>query len=535
MTEHTSNETIMAFLATFKDSIEDKIVKTNEKIDEKIEDLGEEMKNLNSKIVQNTRQLDDKIEVKAKHLEDKIDKNKDDNEDILKRMDNRLSELEKEMEEAEGIRNKTKDLRILEKDLNQDTSPIHLDGSVKTGDITRKRMIARQKEKESAQKEKEKENSFCSTFAQEMQDELEKNAARMDGYEKGEERRMDGYEKGDERSDIDWEVLKPKNMKAKVRKPLEIKRWFGEETGTSSSSEDDRDWTSVDRKKVQAEKKRKSKLKRKNKEEDISTKARGMLGIGPITAVTMRHFEKTEGTKEKARVAAVREMLEYHLDFNKEELRDIDIRETKESKDNVIYFAASNQEMLKEIHVRKAESRNDDLQIRNYIPPQMHARYMALSSVCADRRNTDKDLKTQIRFGYKDLEIYTKRRGSGEAFKEVKLQDFLEGNVLPAFDHSIIWKKYEDRPMRRKLNFEGRQKTVPSMQGQSEDPANRKDRDIVPAITRQHSDTGDTESKRQRLENEKQMSCSESSSNEEDEEYETPAGEKMKNMCYDGQ
>ena len=51
-------------------------------------------------------------------------------------------------------------------------------------------------------------------------------------------------------TEINWEVLEPKKKVEKVRKPLEIKCWFGNEsdTGSSSASEEE-GWKSIDRKK----------------------------------------------------------------------------------------------------------------------------------------------------------------------------------------------------------------------------------------------------------------------------------------------
>ena len=46
------------------------------------------------------------------------------------------------------------------------------------------------------------------------------------------------------------------------------------------------------------------------------TKAKGMLGVGPIKETTMKYFEKKTGSREKARVEAVRELLNHQLDFN---------------------------------------------------------------------------------------------------------------------------------------------------------------------------------------------------------------------------
>ena len=49
----------------------------------------------------------------------------------------------------------------------------------------------------------------------------------------------------------------------------------------------------------------------------------------------------------------------------------IEIMETKQAaKEDLIYFAIKDQETIKEIHFRRAASRNTYLTVRDYIPPQ---------------------------------------------------------------------------------------------------------------------------------------------------------------------
>ena len=70
-----------------------------------------------------------------------------------------------------------------------------------------------------------------------------------------------------------------------------------------------------------------------------------------------------------------------------------------------------------------AECRNEKLVLRNFIPPQLYERYKALSLVCQEMRERNKEMKTQLRFGVKDVEIFTKERGSEEPYKKVPLCD----------------------------------------------------------------------------------------------------------------
>ena len=83
----------------------------------------------------------------------------------------------------------------------------------------------------------------------------------------------------------------------------------------------------------------------------------------------------------------------------------------KEGNEKIIYFAPKNQVLLREIYFCKADSQNDKLFVRIYVPPQVYKRYMALSKECAEQRWYDKELKTQIRYGHRDMEIFTKYKG----------------------------------------------------------------------------------------------------------------------------
>ena len=206
----------------------------------------------------------------------------------------------------------------------------------------------------------------------------------------------------------------------KVRKPVKISHWFGDESTESSSDSDENtaDWLEVDRRKKVKEKKKKQAEKKRKRQHETALKASKMIGIGPLGEETIKHFATKTGDLEKARTQAAREFLNFHLAFNKEELDNMDIRETKFKKDT-IYLALGNMDLLKEIYIRKAESHNDDIFLRNYIPPSFYEIYMAVSNICSERRTQDKTLKTQMRFGPKDIEILVKTKGGKEGFKEV--------------------------------------------------------------------------------------------------------------------
>ena len=111
----------------------------------------------------------------------------------------------------------------------------------------------------------------------------------------------------------------------------------------------------------------------------------------------------------------------------------------------------STEDEIKELYYRKAETRNENITVRNYIPQNFHARFMFLSSVCAEKRVENPLLKTQLRFGRKDVEVYCKIKGEEEGFRKIELSDFTDEEKIPTFNHSIKWKRYDDKPPRRRL------------------------------------------------------------------------------------
>ena len=125
-------------------------------------------------------------------------------------------------------------------------------------------------------------------------------------------------EEGSRPGNIDWVVLQPKRSKAKVRKPVEINWWFGDEVSdmeSEGSSLDDSEWLEVDRKRLRNEKRRRAKQRRRRREEETCTKARAMLGVGPVTLGARKHFKELTENKTKARELIVRDILQFHPGF----------------------------------------------------------------------------------------------------------------------------------------------------------------------------------------------------------------------------
>ena len=62
----------------------------------------------------------------------------------------------------------------------------------------------------------------------------------------------------------------------------------------------------------------------------------------------------------------------------------MEIAETKLATrgEDVINVTMVNHDHLKELHIRRAESQNDEVIIRKYIPPNFYERYMYLNKIC---------------------------------------------------------------------------------------------------------------------------------------------------------
>ena len=166
----------------------------------------------------------------------------------------------------------------------------------------------------------------------------------------------------------------------------------------------------------------------------------------------MNFFSGKSKNLEEAKEKAVKELLKYNLKYTEKELDNLQINGTKLAPSgDIIYMALEEHEDVREIFIRKAECKNERMEIRNYIPPGFYERYTTLSRMCTESRREDPDLKTQICFNKKDVEVLTKRRGSGEQFQTVKLDEMFDMEKVPEFDYEIKWRGRPDRQERRRM------------------------------------------------------------------------------------
>ena len=142
---------------------------------------------------------------------------------------------------------------------------------------------------------------------------------------------------------------------------------------------------------------------------------------------------------------------------------------------------------------------------RNYIPPQLYKKYMFLSNACRDYRTDYKDIKTQLRFTEKGIEIMIKTKGSGEPYKTTSYNEIMDTSNIPQFDHSLSWNIWKDRPARKIMDPSPGRDAPPSMRNHDNNSIRNSNK-----ISRQRSvgSQDQTTNKRTRNEQENQYSNS---------------------------
>ena len=102
--------------------------------------------------------------------------------------------------------------------------------------------------------------------------------------------------------------------------------------------------------------------------------------------------------------------------------------------------------MIRDMYARKADCKNYKVQFKPYIPPKFFEQFVAISRICAERREADPDLRMQMCFNTKDIEVLFKKRGGMEPFKVVGIDEFIGKKTIPSFDGKIKWRFQQDCP-----------------------------------------------------------------------------------------
>ena len=102
------------------------------------------------------------------------------------------------------------------------------------------------------------------------------------------------------------------------------------------------------------------------------------------------------------------------------------------------------------------------------------------------------------------MEIYIKLKGEDEGYKRIELGDFTDKDKIPEFNHAIKWKRYVDKPPRRRVESHREGKgSKPSLQNQptvdNSGTSTGRTKDPVNVLVRANSNSKNSVSKRQRV------------------------------------
>ena len=487
--QNTSPGDLLKFLEDFKLSIKTKLGDTKTSIEL-----------TNSKIDARMNRLDEDVN----SLKEKLNENEEKIKNTAVRMDRRLTQLENEMKKSEKLRRQSDNLREINKDLTNDSTNQTISSSILRLDTeptnTDKPTINQRTQSEKVNKVtneilEEPVGTFRSTWARNIQAELEKAAKLANGisdkHDSNRRQEEMPYRRSNEQTNervkvpINWEDdlevettepterpslldLQMKSKTPKTRKPpTPITDWFGlDTTDTSDTDFEQTSWTSIDRKKIQEDRRRRRHKRNENLKTQCSTRASSMVSMGPIPLESITYFMTNGATFEQAKILAIKELLGYSLNLDDTETESLNIMETKLSHkgDDIMNVAFETENEVKELYIRKAELQNSNLTLRNYIPPNFYARFMHLNQLCTQKRSEDPTLRTQLRFGRKDIEIYTKNKTEDTGFRKVKIEDFTDTEV-PKFNPDIKWKKYTDKLPRKIPNLQADIRARPSLAG----------------------------------------------------------------------
>ena len=205
----------------------------------------------------------------------------------------------------------------------------------------------------------------------------------------------------------------------------------------------------MDKKRKNDEKKIESRKKKKELERQTAEKASCMVAMGPMNKTLEDECRDKKMNIEKTKIKLVHDFMINKLEFQLEDMDDFNIMETRIGNEGIINVAFECQEQAKEVYIRKSEIMDDDIIVRQYIPPGYYDKFMHLNNMCKEARSRNPDLKTQLRFGKKNIELFVKFKGEGTPFKLAKLEDFMDTEKIPCFDHKAKWKRFADRFPRR--------------------------------------------------------------------------------------
>ena len=383
---------LMNFMTNFKSCMEISIKTTNDKLDTKLEEINIEIKEINGKIDDNEEKTSDamtRMDTRLKTLEEEMKNSRIRSEE--------RKQLLKEAEESNAKRQKQKTIskqKTQTEERPQDQTTVRRQYNRRV--ITQEDLQNYTTDPLETGRE-EGPSGFRSSWAKELAGELNDSADKIDKQKRTEiPVILDAENEKEQQEEEDiWDrigIRKKKEMK--VRTPIVTRDWFADtssdsdSTSTDSQEEGDKDWNEVDRQRKNQRTRQARKLKKKKKMEDIAGRMRHMIGLGPIPKASLDFFADRKDDKAKSREKTVIEYLRYYLDFSEDELNELEIMDTKQaSKEDIIYIALKNENHIREIHFRRAASGNDDLIVRDYIPPPISRQIYGSSATSQEEQS----------------------------------------------------------------------------------------------------------------------------------------------------
>ena len=389
------------------------------------------------------------INEKMNTLTEKIDNVKKDadekdtrNEIKMKGIMNRLDSIEKKMSENKNKCEENKEER--NKQMDRTNAFKEAVGLVDKPDETTKGKTwselvdqSRKDEEERREKEKIKNTKHWS----------KKIYAKEKSRNKGEKEKNEDKDKLDIEKE---EEIKQKVEEEKKKDDLRLNSEPLHDEADWSWEDSDLEWDgTVEKNEVQKKQKIERYRNKKLLEAKVARKAKHMIGLGPIRHASIGYFHDICADFEEAKKMAIDEYLSEYLQLSEDERKQFTILETQIAKtdDKLVYVTFKDFNLIKEIKSRVVEIKNEEIKMRNFIPPQFWARYKFLSNYCAEERSKDQNIKTMIRFNDTDMEVLFKDRKVDDHYYAVPLKDIeRETGSIPKFDHSVSWSKRQDRP-----------------------------------------------------------------------------------------
>ena len=426
------------------------------------DDLLEAIRKMGIKVEESAKDIKKEVNKKIENLERKVDSAKYEanekeakNSILMNKMNKRLLDLEEKFR-IEALEKKQKENTVQKERVKEFEEAVGLN-IVRPESLVRIKtwteLIEENKEKERARREKAKDEEQKKW---KKQIEIRK---RVEQIEKVGEKSVE-----EEKKKSHDEIVKKKSND----KDLKL------DTSDNSPNEDDWSWDESDKdwdgtEERRNDERRKKILRyrrRKMLRTKTATRAKHMIGLGPILKQSVNYFHDITSDIEEAKKMAINEFMITYLQFTEEEVQETNIVDTATSKsdDEIIYVTFSDHDTIRDIYGRAAEIRNNSIQTRVFVPPQFWPRYQHISHYCAKLREDNKDLKTIIRFGNDDVEVMIRDRSKDEQFKVLSLDEIEESGTIPKFKHEVIWRKRSERPLKKNLRTVSGTIVPPSLQ-----------------------------------------------------------------------